>query len=140
MDGVQFHPEDHDYFWRVMRYYAASQKMDTDLDCVELTPEHVVEMAQIAFPSLKITQPQALPGIPGYVLADEETPPVELLDNGNYRFVRSAISYSMETEQISVEDGMYQFKVTLINEAGAPEGCWDATIDALGAIRSMKKL
>lgn len=136
LDGVPFNPEDHDYFWRVMSYYAATQEMDTDSAFIELTPEHVMQMAQAAFPQLEITRTELLPGIPGYVVENGAVPPVELLDNGNYRFVRRNISYSMETEPVS--DDHRQLLVTLNDEQGNAIGQWDVSLDSRGIIHSMK--
>ncbi len=140
MEGWTFQPENHDYFWLVMSYFAATQSVDSDSEYIELTPEQVMEMAQIAFPELAITQPVMLPGIPGYILEDGTPLPVELLDNGNYRFVRRNITYSMETKQLSVNDDTYQLLVTLNDAQGNSIGQWDASLDSLGVIHSMKKM
>lgn len=136
LEGVPFNPGDHDYFWRVMSYYAATQEMNTDSAYIELTAEHVMQMAEAAFPQLGITRTEQLPGIPGYVLEDGAVPPVELLDNGNYRFVRRTISYSMETEPVS--DDHRQLLVTLNDEQGNAVGQWDVLLDSYGIIHSMK--
>lgn len=138
MEGLTFQPENHDYFWQVMSYFAATQSVDSDSEYIELMPEQVMEMAQIAFPELEITQPVMLPGIPGYILEDGVVPPVEL-NNGNYRFVRRNIAYTMETKQLSAEDDTYQVLVTLNDAQGNSVGQWDVSLDSLGAIHSMKK-
>ena len=140
MEGCTFQPENHDYFWQVMSYFAATQAADLDSEYIELTPEQVMEMAQIAFPELAITKPELLPGIPGYVLEKGAVPPVELRDNGNYRFVRKNINYSMETKQLSAEDGTYQLLVTLSDAQGNSVGQWDVSLDSLGMIHSMKAI
>lgn len=139
MEGLTFQPENHDYFWQVMSYFAATQSVDSDSEYIELMPEQVMEMAQIAFPELEITQPVMLPGIPGYILEDGLVPPVEL-NNGNYRFVRRNIAYTMETKQLSAEDDTYQVLVTLNDAQGNSVGQWDVSLDSLGMIHSMKAI
>lgn len=139
MEGLTFQPENHDYFWQVMSYFAATQAVDSDSEYIELMPEQVMEMAQIAFPELEITQPVMLPGIPGYILEDGTVPPVEL-NNGNYRFVRRNIAYTMETKQLPAEDDTYQVLVTLNDAQGNSVGQWDVSLDSLGMIHSMKAI
>ena len=138
MEGWTFQPENHDYFWQVMSYFAATQSADSDSEYIELTPEQVMEMAQIAFPELETIKAGLLPGIPGYILGDGEVPTVEL-NHGNYRFVRRNISYSMETKQLSAEDDAYQLLVTLNDAQGNSIGQWDVSLDSTGAIHSMKE-
>ena len=91
MDGMQFDPEDHDYFWRVTSYYASNvfmdyDAMDEDTAHATFTPEQVVELVNILFPTLGISDASALPGIPGYVLDENTAVPVEVLSNGDYCF------------------------------------------------------
>lgn len=137
MEGWTFQPENPDYFWQVMSYFAATQSVDSDSAYIELTPEQVMEMAQIAFPELEMIKAGQLPGIPGYILEDGAVPPVELND-GNYRFVRRNINYSMETKQLPTENDTYQVLVTLNDAQGNAVGQWDVSLDSLGAIYSMK--
>ena len=80
-----------------------------------------------------------LPGIPGYILEDGTVPPVEL-NNGNYRFVRRNIAYTMETKQLPAEDDTYQVLVTLNDAQGNSVGQWDVSLDSLGMIHSMKAI
>ena len=122
-----------------LSYFAATQAVDSDSEYIELMPEQVMEMAQIAFPELEITQPVMLPGIPGYILEDGTVPPVEL-NNGNYRFVRRNIAYTMETKQLPAEDDTYQVLVTLNDAQGNSVGQWDVSLDSLGMIHSMKAI
>lgn len=139
-EGLRYQPEDHDYFWRVMGCYASTQDMNMDNGEIELSPEQVLAMAQTAFPSLEITDTQLLPGIPGYILEDGTAPPVELLDNGNYRFARKNVAYSMETELVSTDGGQEQRTVTMKDPQGTVTSQWDVTIDQFGIIHSMKPI
>ena len=141
MDGMQFDPEDHDYFWRVTSYYASNvfmdyDAMDEDTAHATFTPEQVVELANILFPTLGISDASALPGIPGYVLDENTAVPVEVLSNGDYRFplgnygdvTLDFLIISQNELQAALESG----------EEGSL-GIWNVTLTAEGGIKSVKQ-
>ena len=141
MDGMQFDPEDHDYFWRVTSYYASNvfmdyDAMDEDTAHATFTPEQVVELVNILFPTLGISDASALPGIPGYVLDENTAVPVEVLSNGDYRFplgnygdvTLDFLIISQNELQAALESG----------EEGSL-GIWNVTLTAEGGIKSVKQ-
>lgn len=140
MDGMQFDPEDHDYFWRVTSYYASNvfmdyDAMDEDTAHATFTPEQVVELANILFPTLGITGTSALPGIPGYVQNENTAVPVEVLSNGDYRFPMG--NYGDVTLDFLIIS-QNEFQATLESgEEGSLE-IWDVTLTAEGNIKSVK--
>ena len=140
MDGMQFDPEDHDYFWRVTSYYASNVFMDYDTmdeDTAHATfkPEQVVELENILFPTLGITDSAALPGIPGYVQDENTTVPVELLNNGDYRFPLG--NYGDVTLDFLIVS-QNELQATLESGEEGSLGIWNVTLTAEGSIKSVK--
>lgn len=140
MDGKQFNPEDNDYFWRVTSYYASNVFMDYDTmdeDTAHATfkPEQVVELANILFPTLGITDSAALPGIPGYVQDENTTVPVELLNNGDYRFPLG--NYGDVTHDFLIVS-QNELQATLESGEEGSLGIWNVTLTAEGSIKSVK--
>ncbi len=140
MDGMQFVPKDHDYFWRVTSYYASNvfmdyNAMDEDTAHATFTPDQVMELAAVLFPTLDITDAAQLPGIPGYVLDENTTVPAELLDDGNYRF--SLGNYGDVTLDFLV---ISQNELQAILESGEEGslGIWNVALTAEGGIKSVK--
>ena len=140
MDGMQFDPEDHDYFWRVTSYYASNVFMDYDTmdeDTAHATfkPEQVVELANILFPTLGITDSAALPGIPGYVQDENTTVPVGLLNNGDYRFPLG--NYGDVTPDFLIVS-QNELQATLESGEEGSLGIWNVTLTAEGSIKRVK--
>ena len=140
MDGKQFNPEDNDYFWRVTSYYASNvfmdyDAMDEDTAHATFTPDQVVELAAALFPTLDITDASQLPGIPGYVLDENTTVPVELLDDGNYRFPLG--NYGDVTLDFLILS-QNALQVTLESGEEGSLGIWNVTLTAEGSIKSVK--
>ena len=140
MDGKQFDPEDHDYFWRVTSYYASNvfmdyDAMDEDTAHATFTPDQVVELAAVLFPTLDITDAAQLPGIPGYVLDENTTVPVELLDDGNYRFPLG--NYGDVTLDFLIIS-QNELQATLESGEEGSLGIWNVTLTAEGGIKSVK--
>lgn len=141
MDGVQFDPEDHDYFWRVTSYYASNvfmdyDAMDEDTAHATFTPEQVVELANILFPTLGISDTSALPGIPGYVLDENTAVPVEVLSNGDYRFPLG--NYGDVTLDFLIIS-QNELQAALESGEDGSLGIWNVTLTAEGGIKSVKQ-
>lgn len=140
MDSKQFNPEDNDYFWRVTSYYASNvfmdyNAMDEDTAHATFTPDQVVELAAALFPTLDITDAAQLPGIPGYVQNDNTTVPVELLDDGSYRFpLGNYGDVTLSSEWRSPN----QYQVVLVSGEGGAEGIWDVTMAENGGVASVE--
>ena len=140
MDSKQFNPEDNDYFWRVTSYYASNvfmdyDAMDEDTAHATFTPDQVVELAAALFPTLDITDAAQLPGIPGYVQDDNTTVPVELLDDGSYRFpLGNYGDVTLSSEWRSPN----QYQVVLVSGEGGAEGIWDVTMAENGGVASVE--
>ena len=140
MDGKRFNPEDHDYFWRVTSYYASNvfmdyDAMDEDTAHATFTPDQVVELAAALFPALDITDAAQLPGIPGYVQVDNTEAPVELLDDGSYRFpLGNYGDVTLSSEWRSPN----QYQVVLVSGEGGAEGIWDVTMAENGGVASVE--
>lgn len=140
MDGKQFNPEDNDYFWRVTSYYASNvfmdyDAMDEDTAHATFNPDQVVELAATLFPALDITDAAQLPGIPGYVQDDNTTVPVELLDDGSYRFpLGNYGDVTLDFLIISQND----LQATLESGEEGSLGIWNAMLTAEGNIKSVK--
>ena len=138
MDGMQFDPKDHDYFWRVTSYYASNvfmdyDAMDEDTAHATFTPDQVVELAAALFPTLDITDAAQLPGVPGYVQDENTAVPVELLDDGNYRFPLG--NYGDVTLDFLVLS-QNALQITLESGEGSAEGTWNVTMAENGGIAS----
>ena len=140
MDGKQFNPEDNDYFWRVTSYYASNvfmdyDAMDEDTAHATFTPDQVVELAAALFPTLDITDAAQLPGIPGYVQDDNTTVPVELLDDGGYRFPLG--NYGDVTLDFLILS-QNALQVTLESGEDGSLGIWNVTMAENGGVASVE--
>lgn len=144
MNGMKFDLEDHDYFWRVMSYYAANVFMDYDaLDednaHATFTADQVVEIAGEVFPTLYIHDVSELPGIPGYVLEEGVEALVTLLDNGAYRFTLGSYGdVTLNLAPISDQGAIRQMQGTLVDGEGGELGTWIITMAADGSITDVE--